>query len=226
MSSAPAKAKSGSSGGTAGKPHRAPGGSSTSQRGRKRKAATTQPTHSMHENEMIIAPPAADTAHARPELPTVHHPHPHPHSQPQPLFSNVTRAYPPGHGHGHPAHAPEPHHGHRARTSHTEAHQYPRPQRLSTSGSHDRDRDHNQPNPNTNRPSMRDPGPPRSMLQQAWHVALSSDPLVDSDEENPDGHVRLEYTRRLSVISRLRGRPPTPSPELDNAMLAPVQSLH
>ncbi|KAJ6604380.1 hypothetical protein DFH09DRAFT_1442862 [Mycena vulgaris] len=56
----------------------------------------------------------------------------------------------------------------------------------------------------------------RSMLDQAWHTVMTYDPLVDSDEESQDEHVRLEYTRRLSVISRLRGRPPTPEPSMDD----------
>lgn len=59
-------------------------------------------------------------------------------------------------------------------------------------------------------------------------MVTSTDPLLDSDEENPDEHVRLDYSersfrldqwffielpvpgRRLEVINRLRGRPPTP----------------
>ena len=62
----------------------------------------------------------------------------------------------------------------------------------------------------------------------AWRTVLDSDPLVDSDEECPDEHTRLEYgtlaailarlllcnryrlARRVRVISRLRGRSPTP----------------
>ncbi|OAX44814.1 hypothetical protein K503DRAFT_852379 [Rhizopogon vinicolor AM-OR11-026] len=44
----------------------------------------------------------------------------------------------------------------------------------------------------------------------AWQVVTSTDPLVDSDEELHDEHVRLDYSRRVDVIARLRGRPPTP----------------
>ncbi|KAF8222598.1 hypothetical protein L208DRAFT_1413137 [Tricholoma matsutake] len=44
----------------------------------------------------------------------------------------------------------------------------------------------------------------RTMLQQAWHIVNTTDPLLDSDDENPDEHVRLDYSRRLSVISSLR----------------------
>ncbi|CCM00888.1 uncharacterized protein FIBRA_02934 [Fibroporia radiculosa] len=54
----------------------------------------------------------------------------------------------------------------------------------------------------------------RSMLEQAWHVATTADPLDDSDQEG-DEHVRLEYNRRLRVLSRLRGKDPTPEPEPD-----------
>ncbi|EGO01145.1 hypothetical protein SERLA73DRAFT_179227 [Serpula lacrymans var. lacrymans S7.3] len=56
-------------------------------------------------------------------------------------------------------------------------------------------------------------GPERSMLQQAWHVIMNTDPLVDSDEELPDQHVRHDYSRRVDVIARLRGRPPSPLPD-------------
>jgi len=73
----------------------------------------------------------------------------------------------------------------------------------------------NMPNPGsrpvrTRRTTSVPPGPPRSMLQHAWHTVLNSDPLVDSDEECPDEHLRLDYDRRMQVITRLRGRPPTP----------------
>ncbi|KAJ3809662.1 hypothetical protein F5876DRAFT_77539 [Lentinula aff. lateritia] len=51
----------------------------------------------------------------------------------------------------------------------------------------------------------------RSLLQQAWRSVLTSDPLLDSDEENgDDGDVRTDYAQRLSLISAIRGRPPTP----------------
>ncbi|KAJ7102197.1 hypothetical protein B0H15DRAFT_317451 [Mycena belliarum] len=67
----------------------------------------------------------------------------------------------------------------------------------------------------------------RSMLDQAWHTVMTYDPLVDSDEESQDEHVRVEYTRRLGVISRLRGRPPTPEPSMDddNAPLGRFQKV-
>ncbi|KAJ7492890.1 hypothetical protein FB451DRAFT_1336690 [Mycena latifolia] len=65
----------------------------------------------------------------------------------------------------------------------------------------------------------------RSMLEHAWHTVMTYDPLVDSDDESQDEHVRLEYTRRLGVISRLRGRPPTPEPDDDNAPLGRFQKV-
>ncbi|EMD41742.1 hypothetical protein CERSUDRAFT_79380 [Gelatoporia subvermispora B] len=51
----------------------------------------------------------------------------------------------------------------------------------------------------------------RSMLEQAWHLTQTVDPLQDSDEEG-DEHLRLDYGRRLRVLSRLRGKSPTPEP--------------
>ncbi|KIO02300.1 hypothetical protein M404DRAFT_27919 [Pisolithus tinctorius Marx 270] len=44
----------------------------------------------------------------------------------------------------------------------------------------------------------------------AWHMVRNSDPLADSDEECPDIHTRLDYSKRIQVISRLRGKSPTP----------------
>ncbi|KAF8140074.1 hypothetical protein EV363DRAFT_1153182 [Boletus edulis] len=57
-------------------------------------------------------------------------------------------------------------------------------------------------------------GPQRTMLQHAWHVVTSTDPLADSDEELMDEHVRNDYNQRIAVISRLRGRAPTPPPDI------------
>ncbi|KAG1755075.1 uncharacterized protein EDB91DRAFT_271327 [Suillus paluster] len=65
--------------------------------------------------------------------------------------------------------------------------------------------------PRSRRSSM--PGPERNMLQHAWHTVMTTDPLVDSDEECHDSHVRTDYVKRMQVISRLRGRPPTPEGE-------------
>jgi len=53
----------------------------------------------------------------------------------------------------------------------------------------------------------------RSMLQHAWHIVTTTDPLLDSDEE-ADEHVRLDYSRRLNILSRLRGKDPTPDPDI------------
>ncbi|KAH8100594.1 hypothetical protein BXZ70DRAFT_162525 [Cristinia sonorae] len=61
----------------------------------------------------------------------------------------------------------------------------------------------------------------RSMLEHAWHMINTVDPLEDSDNE-ADEHVRLEYNRRLRVLSRLRGKAPTPPPE-DSAFLPEPQ---
>lgn len=61
-----------------------------------------------------------------------------------------------------------------------------------------------------------EPSPPttpeRTMLQHAWHIVMTTDPLMDSDEENADEHVRLDYVRRLQTLNRLRGKSPTPEP--------------
>ncbi|KAJ7786038.1 hypothetical protein B0H16DRAFT_1400996 [Mycena metata] len=54
---------------------------------------------------------------------------------------------------------------------------------------------------------------PRSMLQHAWHVIATSDPLADSDEEEDDEDVQMDHAERLAVISRVRGKLPTPEPE-------------
>lgn len=72
------------------------------------------------------------------------------------------------------------------------------------------------------------------IITDAWHTVLNSDPLVDSDEECPDEHLRLDYSgsprvaclcmltqvldRRMQVITRLRGRPPTPEPECSQTL--------
>ncbi|KAF9270416.1 hypothetical protein L218DRAFT_33326 [Marasmius fiardii PR-910] len=54
-------------------------------------------------------------------------------------------------------------------------------------------------------------GRERTIIHQAWHSVLNSDPLLDSDEE-PDEHVRVDYARRLDVLNRLRRKTPTPEP--------------
>ncbi|KAI0815270.1 hypothetical protein BC629DRAFT_1645229 [Irpex lacteus] len=55
------------------------------------------------------------------------------------------------------------------------------------------------------------PAGERSMVEHAWHIANNVDPLEDSDTE-ADEHVRLEYERRLRILTRLRGKEPTPPP--------------
>ncbi|KAI1797721.1 hypothetical protein LXA43DRAFT_981710 [Ganoderma leucocontextum] len=67
--------------------------------------------------------------------------------------------------------------------------------------------------------------PKRSMLEQAWHVSMTTDPLVDSDDEAyADENTRLDYVLRLRIISRLRGKEPTPPRELGPYRLTPVHS--
>ncbi|RPD81829.1 hypothetical protein L226DRAFT_528065 [Lentinus tigrinus ALCF2SS1-7] len=57
--------------------------------------------------------------------------------------------------------------------------------------------------------------PKRTMLEQAWHVSMTTDPLMDSDDEMyVDENTRLDYVLRLRIISRLRGKEPTPPREL------------
>ncbi|OJA11739.1 hypothetical protein AZE42_02926 [Rhizopogon vesiculosus] len=58
-----------------------------------------------------------------------------------------------------------------------------------------------------------------SSASDAWHTVMTTDPLVDSDEECHDGHVRTDYVKRMQVISRLRGRPPTPEGESNHMPL-------
>jgi len=51
----------------------------------------------------------------------------------------------------------------------------------------------------------------QSLLHQAWRSVMTSDPLLDSDEENGnDDELRTDYAHRLTLISNIRGRPPTP----------------
>ncbi|KAI0762823.1 hypothetical protein C8Q74DRAFT_1319181 [Fomes fomentarius] len=57
--------------------------------------------------------------------------------------------------------------------------------------------------------------PKRTMLEQAWHVSMTTDPLMDSDDEMyADENTRLDYVLRLRIISRLRGKEPTPPRDL------------
>ncbi|KAK7694486.1 hypothetical protein QCA50_001672 [Cerrena zonata] len=58
------------------------------------------------------------------------------------------------------------------------------------------------------------PVPHRSTLEQAFHVVMNGDPLEDSeDEDNADENTRADLLLRLRIISRLRGKEPTPEPE-------------
>ncbi|KAF7306683.1 hypothetical protein MIND_00460000 [Mycena indigotica] len=54
------------------------------------------------------------------------------------------------------------------------------------------------------------PGDERSMLDQAWHVVMNHDPLEDSSEESQDEGTAIDYSRRLSILTQLRARSPTP----------------
>ncbi|KAL4243230.1 Ino eighty subunit 1 [Abortiporus biennis] len=67
------------------------------------------------------------------------------------------------------------------------------------------------PRPHREAAPIGDPQQPRTMLEHAWHIVNTTDPLEDSDNE-ADEHVRLDYNRRLRVLSRLRGKAPTPPP--------------
>ncbi|RDX56041.1 hypothetical protein OH76DRAFT_592667 [Lentinus brumalis] len=69
--------------------------------------------------------------------------------------------------------------------------------------------------------------PKRTMLEQAWHVSMTTDPLIDSDDEMyADENTRLDYVLRLRIISRLRGKEPTPPRELGPAYnLNPVNPM-
>ncbi|KAF9457100.1 hypothetical protein BDZ94DRAFT_1326526 [Collybia nuda] len=59
----------------------------------------------------------------------------------------------------------------------------------------------------------RPPAPSRSMLQQAWHLITTTDPLMDSDDEIGDEYTRHDCIQRLRVITSLRHKEPTPEPE-------------
>ncbi|KAK2461760.1 hypothetical protein APHAL10511_006223 [Amanita phalloides] len=55
--------------------------------------------------------------------------------------------------------------------------------------------------------------PSMTMLQHAWDTIMNTDPLVDSDEETGDDDTRLDYLQRMSILSRIRGKSPTPESE-------------
>ncbi|KAI0670068.1 hypothetical protein C8Q78DRAFT_1039065 [Trametes maxima] len=68
--------------------------------------------------------------------------------------------------------------------------------------------------------------PRRTMLEQAWHVSMTTDPLIDSDDEAyADENTRLDYILRLRIISRLRGKDPTPPRELGPYSVNPPNPL-
>ncbi|KAI0757166.1 hypothetical protein C8Q80DRAFT_1215869 [Daedaleopsis nitida] len=68
--------------------------------------------------------------------------------------------------------------------------------------------------------------PKRTMLQQAWHVSMTTDPLLDSDDEMyADENTRLDYVLRLRIISRLRGKEPTPPRDLGPYNMNPVNPM-
>ncbi|KXN89841.1 Ino eighty subunit 1 [Leucoagaricus sp. SymC.cos] len=49
-------------------------------------------------------------------------------------------------------------------------------------------------------------GEERTMLEQAWHIVNTRDPLIDSDDDEIiDDDVRQDYRRRLDIISRVFG---------------------
>ncbi|KAF9786103.1 hypothetical protein BJ322DRAFT_1058017 [Thelephora terrestris] len=94
------------------------------------------------------------------------------------------------------------------------------PYSRSQSGTHD-------PRRSTTRRSASDsyhlppPGwPRRTLVDNAFQLALTTDPLADSGEEDEDA--RCDYIFRLHVVNRLRGRAPTP--ETDETGLTPSAS--
>ncbi|THG95765.1 hypothetical protein EW026_g5947 [Hermanssonia centrifuga] len=50
------------------------------------------------------------------------------------------------------------------------------------------------------------------MLEQAWHVVMATDSLDDSGDKL-DENTRLDLSRRLRIINRLRAKEPTLEPE-------------
>ncbi|KAH9937526.1 uncharacterized protein B0H18DRAFT_1081689 [Fomitopsis serialis] len=67
------------------------------------------------------------------------------------------------------------------------------------------------PRPPENQHSMLDL---TNLSTEAWHVVMTTDPLADSDDEIADENARLDTVLlRLRIISRLRGKEPTPEPE-------------
>ncbi|KAJ7597245.1 hypothetical protein C8J56DRAFT_313447 [Mycena floridula] len=52
-----------------------------------------------------------------------------------------------------------------------------------------------------------------TMVEHTFHIITSRDPLQDSDEEMGNEQDRLDYSNRLRIITRLRGKAPTPEPQ-------------
>ncbi|KAI0778016.1 hypothetical protein BD413DRAFT_600858 [Trametes elegans] len=68
--------------------------------------------------------------------------------------------------------------------------------------------------------------PDRGYATEAWHVSMTTDPLIDSDDEAyVDENTRLDYILRLRIISRLRGKDPTPPRDLGPYSVNPVNPL-
>ncbi|EKM83715.1 hypothetical protein AGABI1DRAFT_124042 [Agaricus bisporus var. burnettii JB137-S8] len=53
-------------------------------------------------------------------------------------------------------------------------------------------------------------GEGRTILEQAWHIVNTTDPLAASDDEDIDDNVRLDYRRRLDAINRAFGTSSAP----------------
>jgi len=57
--------------------------------------------------------------------------------------------------------------------------------------------------------------PSRTSLEHAWHLAMTADPLLDSDDEEiVDENTRSDLLLRLRIINRLRGKDPTPERDI------------
>ncbi|KIK04272.1 hypothetical protein K443DRAFT_130901 [Laccaria amethystina LaAM-08-1] len=71
----------------------------------------------------------------------------------------------------------------------------------------------------------------RTMLQHAWHIASTTDPLLDSDEEDLDEHTRQDYSPRqaLPLLSSTTPQHPrsithATNPSINFAKLTPVRT--
>ncbi|KZT44581.1 hypothetical protein SISSUDRAFT_1056913 [Sistotremastrum suecicum HHB10207 ss-3] len=52
--------------------------------------------------------------------------------------------------------------------------------------------------------------PEITMFEHAWNTTLKQDPLADSDGDDQDQNIKLDYERRLYILNNIRGREPTP----------------